>query len=241
MITKAKKLCTSLLSVSRQFRDEYTERCAGQQVLCIRDHRDIYRDRAASPPSNRAQLWAIEFFIVSEYTLYDLITLKAFLNLQTGPNSTVRSISIKLLFEDIPREKIESGYVRRILSNLLACEKVASMEIYLVEKLWDLKESGEPKFLIARWDRSDDMNITFLTPAMEIYDMGSEWDHPSDTNPACCDHPEKCDPENSEDEDEESGSDANGEAGNEGGAGNDEHGNEGFKSVDGNEGEIYAS
>ena len=175
LITKAKKLRTSLLSVSRQFRDEYTERCAGQQVLCMRDYCWTNGDRAVSPPSNRAQLWAIELFMRFGFTLQNLRMLKAFLDLQTGPNKTVRSISIKLVFEDTPREEIESGSVRRALSDLLACGKVASMEVYLVESFWYWEEPGEPKFLIARWDRSDDMNIRFLTPAMEVYDMGSEW------------------------------------------------------------------
>ena len=113
--------------------------------------------------------------------------LKAFLDLQTGPNTTVRSISIKLLFDDASREEIENGSVRRALSDLLACAKVASMEMYLVETLWNFKESGKPKYLIARWDRSDDLDITFLTPAMEIYGMGSEWGHPSDPDPDCYD------------------------------------------------------
>lgn len=85
--------------------------------------------------------------------------LKAFLDLQTGLNTTVRSISIKLLFDDASREEIENGSVRRALSDLLDCAKVASIEMHLVEKLWDYKESGKPKLLIARWDRSDDMSI----------------------------------------------------------------------------------
>ena len=243
LITKAKKLRTSLLSVSRQFRDEYTERCAEQQVLCMRDHCVTNGDKAVLPPSNRAHFWAIEFFIMSDNTLDDLRMFKAFLDLQAGPNLTVRSISIKLLFEGKIREEIETGSVRRAISDFLACGKVASMKIYLAEKLWDYKGSGKPKFLIARWDRSDDTNIKFLTPAMEIYDMGSEWGHPSDTDPDCCDpspwFPENSDSEdggedqrdsdtdgNEDDEDEHGGSETKG--------GNTEHGDEEIMSTEGN-------
>jgi len=252
LITKAKKLRTSLLSVSRQFRDEYAERCAGQQVLCMRDHCATWADRVVLPSSNRAHLWTIEFFIMSEYTNYDLNMFKAFLDLQTGSNVTVRSINIKLLFEET-RDEIESGSVRRALSDLQACEKVASLEIYLIQKLWDYKGSGKPKFLIARWDRSDGMNIDFLKPAIEIYDMGSEWGHPNDVTPDCCDPSKIKYYGDSEDDggtssstanndESESGSEADGEddncndhAGDEDDNGDNEHDDEGLEGVDGHE------
>jgi len=186
-VTKAKKLRTSLLLVSRQFRDEHTERCTGQQVLCIRDHCETSGEKAILSSPNRARFWAIEFFVMSNNTDHDLEMLKNFLDLRAGPDLALRSINIKLLFEDTPREEIESGSVRCALSDLQAYGKVASLKIYLADKLWDFQGSGEPKSLIARWDRSDDMSINFLTPAIEVHDMGSEWGHPSDTVPACCD------------------------------------------------------
>lgn len=184
-ITKAKKLRTSLLLVSRQFRDEYTERCIGQQVLCLRDHCETWGSSAIIPSPNRARFWAIEFFVMSANTDSDLQMLQNFLDLQAGPDQALRFINIKLLFVGIPREDIESGSVLSAISNLQAFERVASLEVYLAEKLWDFRKSSKPKILIARWERSDDNQINFLTPAMEAHDMGSEWGHEDDTGPDC--------------------------------------------------------
>lgn len=192
LITKAKKLRTSLLLVSRQFRDEYTERCAGQQALCMRDHCAFRGDIAVSPSPEGARIWAIEFFVMSGNTLNDLKMLKEFLDLQAGPDLTLRVVNIKLLFEDTRREMIEGGPVRSAISNIQDSGRVASLEIYLAKKLWDFRKSGKPKAPIARWDRSDDTHINFLTSAKKARNMGSEWGHPSDTDPDCCD-PSKSD------------------------------------------------
>jgi hypothetical protein len=187
LITKAKKLRTSLLRVSRQFRDEYTETCTGQEALCIRDHCKIWGRKAVLPSPNRARSWAIEFFVLAGGNIGDdLQMLKYFLNLQAGPDLALRSINIKLLFEDTPREEIESVITRRAISEVQVCEKVASLELYLAEKAWDYRRSGKAKILIARWDRSDDLHIDFSMPAVEFHDIGSEWGHPDDIDPDCC-------------------------------------------------------
>jgi len=187
LIAKAKKLDTSLLLVSRQFRDEYTERCAGRQVLCMRDHCKYLGSKDVIPLPDRACFWAMVFFVMSDNIGDDMEMFEHFLNRQTGPALALRSINIKLMFEDTPREEIESDIVRRAISEVQACEKVASLEIYLAEKAWDLRRSSKPKILIARWDRSDDLHIDFSMPVMELHDMGSEWGYPDDTDPDCCD------------------------------------------------------
>jgi hypothetical protein len=46
--------------------------------------------------------------------------------------------------------------------------------------------------MIARWERSDDMHISFLTPATEVHGMDSVWVHPSDADPDCCDPSAEC-------------------------------------------------
>ena len=187
-ITKAKKLRTSLLLVSRQFCDEYTERCTGQQVLCLQDHCETWGGTALIPSPNRARFWAIEFFVMSANTDSDLKMLQTFLDLQAGPDQALRFINIKLLFVGLPREDIEGGSVLSAISNLQASKRVASPEIYLAEMLWDFTKSSKPKTLIARWHRSDDIRqVDFSTPALKVHDIGSEWSHKDDTDPAFCD------------------------------------------------------
>jgi hypothetical protein len=208
LISKVKKLRTSLLQMSRQFRDEYTERCAGQQVLCMRDHCQFWADHTLLPSPNRACFWAIEYFVMPHNTLHDLMMLKEFLNLRAGPDLALRSIDIKLLFMSKASEDIESGEVRRAISELQAFGRVASLEIYLAEKLWDFRKSGKPRVLIASWDRSDDTHINFLKPAMEIHDIGSEWGHPSDINPECCDPTEDLPTHGNDEGDKEDQSDS---------------------------------
>lgn len=111
--------------------------------------------------------------------------LKYFLDLRAGSDLALCSIDIKILFEDILKEDIESGFARRATSEVQACEKIAFPEIYLAEKAWDFRSSGKPKIMIARWDRSDDLHIDFSMPAMDFHDIGSEWGHP-DFYSDCC-------------------------------------------------------
>ena len=103
LITKAKKLRTSLLLVSRQFREEYTERCTGQEILCIRDHCEALGATTVLPSPNRARFWAIEYFVMPDHGCYDLDMLKYFLIRQAGPDLALSSINIKLLFVNTSR------------------------------------------------------------------------------------------------------------------------------------------
>ena len=187
-ITKAKKLRTSLLRVSRQFRDEYTERCASKQVLYMRDHCSFVGSEAVLSSPDRARSWVIEFYVVANGRIIeDLEMLKDFLALWATPDLTLRSIDIRLLFVGTLREEIESRRVRHAISELQALRRVFSLDIHLAEKLWDFRKSDTPKTMIAHWERSDDMHIEFLTPASEVYGKASEWGHQSDIVPDCCD------------------------------------------------------
>jgi hypothetical protein len=149
-ITKAKKLRTSLLSVSHQFRNEYTERCAGQQVLCMRDHCSVWDSYAVLQSPNRARFWIIEFFVRSENIRDDLEMLMRFLNRWAIPDLALRTINIRLLFVDTSGEYLQSSGMRRTLSGIQAIGRLASLEIYLADKLWDFRRSGTPKIMIAR-------------------------------------------------------------------------------------------
>jgi hypothetical protein len=241
-ITKAKKLRTSLLLVSRQFRDEYTERCAGQQVLCMRDHCMVRGAQAILPSPNRARFCTMEFHFIPNAIDEDFEGLNEFLVRWAAPDLAVRSIDLKLNFVDMTREQIEGGYVRHAIYSLQAFRKVASVELYLTEILWDFRNLGKPKELIARWDGGDDMRISFLTPAIQVHDTGSEWGNHDDIDPECCD-PLKfsvlcSDSGSEEDDDDQSGSGTEREYGSESDLAEDsKHDGDDIESVDGHDDE----
>jgi hypothetical protein len=91
--------------------------------------------------------------------------------------------TFKLHFVDVPKEKIESGYVRHAIYSLQAFIKIGSLELYLAEILWDFSNLGKPKDPIARWDGGDDMRINFLTPAIPVHDIENEWGNQDDIDP----------------------------------------------------------
>lgn len=141
-ITKAKKLRTSLLLVSRQFRDEYAEKCAGNQVLCMRDHCGVRGAQAILSSPHRARFWTMEFHFTTDNTNLDFEGVSDFLVSWAAPDLALRFIDLKLHFAGIPREQIENGYVRHAIYSLQAFRKVRSLEIYLVYVLWDFKSQS---------------------------------------------------------------------------------------------------
>ncbi|GAB7332605.1 hypothetical protein MBLNU13_g04374t1 [Cladosporium sp. NU13] len=211
----------------------------------MRDHCLVRGAEAIGPSRNRARFWIIEFHFIPDHLDLDFEGLHDFLVSWAAQDRALRFIDLKLHFPGIPREQIENGYVRHAIYSLQAFRKVASLELYVVHVLWDFKKPTEPKTLIARRDGSNDMRINFLAPAMEMYDIGSQWGNQDDTDPDCCD-PSKdlvsCHSE--DDDDDQSGSENEGEDGSEsehGGEedddGDDVHDGETLKRLDGHDDE----
>jgi hypothetical protein len=248
-ITKAKKLRTSLLLVRRQFRSEYAERCTGRQILCMRDHCLVRGAEAILPSPNRARFWAMEFFFITNGLYDDFEGIKDCLVSWAAPDLALRFIDLKLHFVDIPKEQTESGYVRHALYSIQAFRRVASLELCLAEVPWDIGNLGRLKELIARRDSSDDMHTVFLTPAIQVYDTGTEWGKQDDTDPDCCDTSKysllRSDSDGEEEDEDPSGSETDGEDDNENeyrkyeDDGDSEHDSENLASVDGHDDESY--
>lgn len=206
----------------------------------MRDHCMVRGAEAILPSPNRARFWTMEFHFIPDNIDLDFEELSEFLVSWAAPDLALRFIDLKLHFAGIPREQIENGYVRHAIYSLQAFRRVASLEMYLVDVLWDFKKPVEPKTLIARWDGGDDMHIHFLSPAVEVHDTGSEWGNQDDTDPDCCDPSKDLVSCYSEDEDEDqNGSENDGEDGSESGhggeedVGDNEHDDESLESVAG--------
>lgn len=122
----------------------------------MRDHCMVRPTEAILPSPNRARFWTMEFHFIPNAIDEDFEGLNEFLVRWAAPDLARRSIDLKLHFVDILREQIESGYVRHAIYSLQAVRKVASVELYLTEILWDFRNLGKPKDLIARWEGSDD-------------------------------------------------------------------------------------
>jgi hypothetical protein len=116
----------------------------------MRDHCSVWDSYAVLQSPNRARFWIIEFFVRSENIRDDLEMLMRFLNRWAIPDLALRTINIRLLFVDTSREYLQSSGMRRTLSGIQAIGRLASLEIYLADKLWDFRRSGTPKIMIAR-------------------------------------------------------------------------------------------
>lgn len=181
-LMKAKKLRTSLLLVNRQFKREYSERCSGRQVLCLKNHSDASEYVEVVPALNKAQYWTIDYSVVCWRpdlfkVHYQISWLERFLSEWIPLSPTLHSISIKLhlpMMLCVPELLV---HIERQLSGILAVDRVKLLEIYgKGRKHPSLNtKASEPRTLFARWKREANALAGFLNPPVASKGTDSDW------------------------------------------------------------------
>lgn len=180
--TNAKRLDTSLLLVSRQFHYEYSDRCADQQMLCLRDYPDFLTTSPVITVPDKARCWTLDYCNISGPVGlgFDLSILTRFLRRYLPSYLALRTVRIKLfVMKNFSSVCSISKTLRTNLARLVAIQKVDSVDVYeFYDKrhIWHHKRAEEPRALIARWKRGGNTQIEYLDPGIKSDGTVSEWE-----------------------------------------------------------------
>jgi len=169
---QGKKLSASLLLVSRQFRDEYTERCLDQQILCLRDWLDFSDTMGVLTVLDELRSWVIDICTAAPRRLdrhlgncaqwyHDLraVNLRLYLNYQSDLGDCAPYVS---------------DHLQSTVADIASFKKTARLEIYMTKPARRYGRASWSRKLLARWHRGESQATILLGPAPEI--EGSEWE-----------------------------------------------------------------
>lgn len=180
-LLKAKKLRTSLLLINRQFKQEYGERCSGQQVLCLKNCTDATEYVDVVPELQKAHHWNIEYSVFwgrpgSTFVDHQISWLEEFLSKWTPLFPTLHSISIQL-YLPMTLCILEVVYnIERLMSGLLAVDRVKLLEVYGRKGIGLHRNARKPRTLLARWERDTNAPSGFLDGPIAMEGTDSEWE-----------------------------------------------------------------
>jgi hypothetical protein len=169
---QGQKLSASLLLVSRQFRDECTERCLDQQILCLRDWLDFSDTTGVLTVLDELRSWVIAICTAAPRRLdrylgncaqwyHDLraVNMRLYLNYQSDLDDCAPYVL---------------DHLQSTISDIASFKKTARLEIYMTKPARRYGRASWSRKLLARWHRGESQATILLGPALET--EGSEWE-----------------------------------------------------------------
>lgn len=179
LYTKGKKLDTSLLLVSRQFRNEYTERCLDQQTLSLRDCFDFSDAIGLMTVLDSLMCWVLDICL-AEYAagLVASRELESYLGNCAHWYYGLRTVNLRLYLNhqsdlgDCAPDIFD--HLQSTFADIAFFEKIAKLEIYMTKPTRRHTTATWSRQLLARWRRGEPEAIILLGPA--LHTERSEWE-----------------------------------------------------------------